>query len=89
MGLDINTVLFLIDARKRGAALGEMLTLGRQEINVYPRKMVSVLKKHGLPWEGYAPSLRNLPSHVSKRWGRAVCIRWTHRISRAPTLCTT
>jgi len=53
MGLDINTVLFLIDARKRGAALGEMLTLGRQEINVYPRKMVSVLKKHGLPWEGY------------------------------------
>ena len=53
MGLDINTVLFLIDARKRGIALGEMLTLGRQEINVYPRKMVQVLKKHGLPADDY------------------------------------
>src|SRR5262245_16686100 len=53
MGLDINTVLFLIDARKRGITLGEMLTLGRQQINVYPRKMEQVLKKHGLPADSY------------------------------------
>ena len=53
MGLDINTVLFLIDARKRGVELGEMLTLGRQQINVYPGKMEQVLKKHGLPADEY------------------------------------
>jgi hypothetical protein len=53
MGLDINPVLFLIDARKRGANLGEVLTLGRQQLNVYPRKMAAVLGKHGLPREDY------------------------------------
>ena len=59
MGLDINTVLFLIDARKRGVALGEMLTLGRQQINVYPRKMAQVLKKHGLPADSYLREAEN------------------------------
>ena len=33
MGLDINAVQFLIDARKRGADFGEVLTLGRQDLN--------------------------------------------------------
>jgi len=59
MGLDINTVLFLIDARKRGVMLGEMLTLGRQQINVYPRKMAQVLKKHGLPADDYLREAEN------------------------------
>jgi SAM-dependent methyltransferase len=53
MGLDINSVLFMLDARKRGVSLGEMLTIGRQHLNVYPAKMVHILRKHGLPWEGY------------------------------------
>lgn len=49
MGLDINGVQFLIDARQRGVALGEVLTLGRQDLNVFPRKMVEVLTAHGFP----------------------------------------
>ncbi len=53
MGLDINSVLFLIDARKRGANLGELLTIGRQHLNVYPTKMIRVLEKHGLPTDEY------------------------------------
>jgi hypothetical protein len=53
MGLDINTVLFIIDARKRGVSLGEMLTLGRQQLNVYPGKMAQVLRKHGLSSDDY------------------------------------
>src|SRR6185503_5446286 len=47
MGLDINAVQFLIDARKRGAEFGEVLTLGRQDLNVYPAKMAQVLAAHG------------------------------------------
>ena len=47
MGLDINAVRFLIDARKRGAEFGEVLTLGRQDLNVYPSKMAQVLAGHG------------------------------------------
>jgi SAM-dependent methyltransferase len=53
MGLDINSVLFMLDARKRGVSLGEMLTIGRQHLNVFPAKMVRILQKHGLPSEGY------------------------------------
>jgi hypothetical protein len=53
MGLDINMALFMIDACKRGAKLGEFVMLGRQQLNVYPGKMVKVLQKHGFPWERY------------------------------------
>lgn len=49
MSLDINAVLFLIDARQRGAEFGEVLTLGRQDLNVYPAKMAKVLEEHGFP----------------------------------------
>ena len=49
MGLDINAVRFLIDARQRGADFGEVLTLGRQDLNVYPAKMIKVLEAHGFP----------------------------------------
>jgi hypothetical protein len=52
MGLDINAVRFLMDARKRGADFGEVLTLGRQDLNVYPSKMAQVLESHG-----YSPTL--------------------------------
>jgi SAM-dependent methyltransferase len=53
MGLDINAVRFLIDARKRGADFGDVLTLGRQDLNVYPAKMVKVLEGHGFPAERF------------------------------------
>ena len=53
MGLDINMVQFLIDARKGGARFGEMLTIGRQQLNVYPARMVQLLRKHGLPHEAF------------------------------------
>jgi SAM-dependent methyltransferase len=49
MGLDINAVRFLIDARRRGAEFGAVLTLGRQDLNVYPAKMVQTLEAHGFP----------------------------------------
>jgi hypothetical protein len=48
MGLDINAVRYLIGARKRGVDFGRVLTIGRQDLNVYPSKMVRVLRKHGL-----------------------------------------
>ncbi|HXG48127.1 MAG TPA: hypothetical protein VNO52_10920 [Methylomirabilota bacterium] len=49
MGLDINAVQFLIAARRSGIDFGEVLTLGRQDLNVYPAKMVEVLRRHGFP----------------------------------------
>lgn len=49
MGLDINAVRFLIDARNQGVPLGEVLTIGRQHLNVYPAKMARVLEGQGLP----------------------------------------
>lgn len=50
LGLDINAVHLLIGAVKRyGACLGEVLTIGRPELNVYPQKMAQVLKQHQLP----------------------------------------
>lgn len=49
MGLDINSVNFLIAARKAGVECGDVLTLGRQDLNVFPAKMVQVLGAHGFP----------------------------------------
>jgi SAM-dependent methyltransferase len=49
MGLDINAVQFLIAARQAGVEFGEVLTLGRQDLNVYPAKMRKLLAAHGLP----------------------------------------
>jgi hypothetical protein len=48
MGLDINAVRFLIAARKDGVKLGEVLTLGRQDLNVYPLKLIRLFQSHGL-----------------------------------------
>jgi SAM-dependent methyltransferase len=56
MGLDINSVQFLILARKEGVELGDVLTLGRQDLNVYPSRMRALLAKHGYPTEAFDPS---------------------------------
>ena len=55
MGLDINAVRFLIDARKRGAKFGDVLMLGRQDLNVYPARMVQLLSAHGFPADAFQP----------------------------------
>jgi len=55
MGLDINSVRFLIDARKSGVNFGQVLTLGRLDLNVYPVRMRRLLEKHGLPSAAFAP----------------------------------
>jgi hypothetical protein len=56
MGLDINSVQFLIAARKSGVPIGDVLMIGRQDLNVYPVKMRRVLTKAGLPDELFAPN---------------------------------
>src|SRR5438876_6711080 len=53
MGLDVNSVQFLIAARKQGVNFGQVLMLGRQSLNVYPAKMMRVLEQHGLPCEAF------------------------------------
>src|SRR5213075_592591 len=47
MGLDINSVRFLIQARRSGVEFGEVLTFGRQDLNVFPNKMVQLLEGAG------------------------------------------
>ena len=59
MGLDINAVQFLIAARKEGVEFGDVLTLGRQDLNVYPAKMREVLGKHGFPSGAFAPDAKD------------------------------
>ena len=55
MGLDINAVRFLIDARRRGANFGDVVMLGRQDLNVYPAKMAQLLAEHGLRADAFVP----------------------------------
>jgi hypothetical protein len=55
MGLDINAVRFLIAARRAGVEFGEVLTLGRQDLNVFPAKMVQVLEAQELPSIQFQP----------------------------------
>jgi hypothetical protein len=49
MGLDINAVQFLIAARRRGIEFGEVLMLGRQDLNVFPAKLRELLERNQLP----------------------------------------
>jgi SAM-dependent methyltransferase len=60
MSLDINAVRFLIDARKHGADFGEVLTLGRQDLNVYPAKIIQVLEAHGFSSTAFKASDKTL-----------------------------
>lgn len=59
MGLDINAVQFLIAARQEGIEFGDVLTIGRQDLNVYPAKMREQLGKHGFPTEAFAPEAKD------------------------------
>jgi SAM-dependent methyltransferase len=59
MGLDINAVQFLIAARKEGVEFGDVLTLGRQDLNVYPAKMREILARHGYAIDAFAPEARD------------------------------
>jgi hypothetical protein len=68
MGLDINSVRFLIQARQAGMAFGDVLTFGRQDLNVFPAKMVQLLEAHGFPAEvfkGQAQALHAEPCFLS------------------------
>lgn len=51
MGLDVNALRFLVDAKRSGINLGDTMTIGRLHINVYPRKVAQLFKKHGIPHE--------------------------------------
>jgi hypothetical protein len=53
MGLDINAVRFLILAKQQGVKLGDVVTIGRQDLNVYPAKMAKLLRGMGLPAEAF------------------------------------
>lgn len=55
MGLDINAVQFLIAARKSGVDFGDVVTLGRQDLNVYPAKMKALLESHQFSGDAFAP----------------------------------
>ena len=68
MGLDINSVRFLIDASRRGTKFGEVLTFGRQDLNVFPARMVKLLEAHGFnaaAFKGDAKALHAEPCFLS------------------------
>ena len=50
MALDINSIRFLLSARKRGAKFDRILTFGRLHLNVYPSKLAEILKAENLPF---------------------------------------
>jgi SAM-dependent methyltransferase len=60
MGLDINAVRFLIAAHRQGVNFDEVLTIGRQDLNVYPAKMAEVFRANGLPHESFLKSTGEL-----------------------------
>ena len=59
MGLDINAAQFLLAARQEGGELGEVLTIGRQDLNVYPAKLRQVLGRHGFPTDAFLPGAKD------------------------------
>lgn len=54
MGLDLNSVQFLVAAKKRGASFERTVTIGRQGLGVFPRKVRAFLEKNGLPAGAFA-----------------------------------
>jgi SAM-dependent methyltransferase len=55
MGIDINSAKFLLSARRRGGNFGDVLMIGRQDLNVYPAKMRQILTHAGLNGDLFAP----------------------------------
>jgi SAM-dependent methyltransferase len=53
--MDINSLLFLVQARRAGVPMERVLTIGRHELNVYPRTLCKVLSKAGFPTDLFAP----------------------------------
>jgi SAM-dependent methyltransferase len=53
MGLDLNSVQFLLRARKQGVCFGSVLTIGRLKLDVFPGKMRQLLQQHHLPDEPF------------------------------------
>lgn len=51
MALDINSIRFLLAARKRGAKFDRLLTFGRLHLNVYPAKLAQILKEENLQFD--------------------------------------
>jgi hypothetical protein len=55
MGIHINSAKFLISTRKRGVNFGDVLMIGRQDLNIYPAKMRGLLAAAGFSGELFAP----------------------------------
>lgn len=53
MGLDVHAIQFLLRARKQGVRFGNVLTVGRLKLDVFPRKLSQLLRRHGLPDEPF------------------------------------
>jgi SAM-dependent methyltransferase len=49
MGLDINSIHFLLAARRRGARFDHTIMLGRQGLNIFPQKVAELFEAEGLP----------------------------------------
>jgi hypothetical protein len=59
MGLDINSVLFLIGARNHGVEFGDVLMIGRQHLMVYPTRIKQVLRRAGVPTDLFSSSAKD------------------------------
>jgi len=53
MGLDINSVQFLLAAQKKGVRFDRTLMLGRHSLNVFPRTLAAVLERNGFSTEKF------------------------------------
>ena len=53
MGLDLNSVQFLLRAHKQGVPFGRVLTIGRLKLDVFPGKVRQLLQRHHLPDEPF------------------------------------
>ncbi|SPE50308.1 hypothetical protein SBV1_110028 [Verrucomicrobia bacterium] len=53
MGLDLHGVQLLLRARKQGVQFGNVLTIGRLVLDVFPNKIQQLLQAHGLPDEKF------------------------------------
>src|SRR5947209_6280241 len=59
MGLDANSVQFLIAARKQGVQFGRTIMLGRQHFGVPPGLTCEFMARHRLPTAGLEESIKS------------------------------